>query len=121
MTILWIALGGALGSAARFIVSQWLGKLAGAAPVGILGVNVLGSFAMGLAAAVLFARTDASRATPFLITGFLGGFTTFSAFSLDAVRLWEEAKFAALAYIVASVILSILALLAGLAAGRSLT
>jgi len=84
-------------------------------------VNVAGSLAMGLAAALILEKTGAGRLQLFLMTGVLGGFTTFSAFSLDALALIERGKLAAsAAYIGGSVLLSILALVVGLWAGRAL-
>jgi len=78
-----IALGGALGATGRYVVVQLATRLTSAGfPVGTLTVNVLGSFAMGVAVIVLLGRDDpgAGRWAPLLMTGFLGGFTTFSAF-----------------------------------------
>jgi CrcB protein len=87
-------------------------------PWGTLAVNVAGSLVMGVLAALL-ARSAEARL--FLMTGALGGFTTFSAFSLDAVSLWERGDAgAAIAYAGASVAISLAALAAGLALGRAL-
>lgn len=102
-TLLQIALGGALGSVMRFLSVTAAARVLGAGfPYGTLGVNVLGSFVIGgLAVWLVGARAGVS---PVLITGFLGGFTTFSAFSLDALRLWEAgAAGAAAGYVLASV------------------
>ncbi|HZB37636.1 MAG TPA: fluoride efflux transporter CrcB [Beijerinckiaceae bacterium] len=93
-------------------------------PWSTLAVNVVGSFAMGMLAGWLAVKAGAEWSQPvrlFLATGILGGFTTFSAFSLDAVLLWERgAKYAALAYIGGSVALSIGGLLLGLFLARHL-
>lgn len=87
--------------------------------MGTLIVNVAGSFAMGLL--VVAATQGESRLGPFLLTGLLGGFTTFSAFSLDAVSLFERGQAGlAAAYVVASVALSLAALFAGLALFRGI-
>lgn len=85
-------------------------------PVGTLVVNVAGSFAMGLLAGWVAPRFDAGDAWRlFLGTGLLGGFTTFSAFSLDAARLFERGDhWMAAGYVALSVLLSIAALLGGL-------
>lgn len=119
--VLLVALGGALGSVARYGVNVWTTRAFGLGfPWGTLTVNVVGGLVMGLLAALFALRAEASpEAKLFLMTGVLGGFTTFSAFSLDAVVLWErgEAGFAA-TYVAASVALSIGALFAGLALGR---
>lgn len=116
-----VALGGAVGSALRYLSILWMGRIFGRAfPYGTLFVNVLGGFAMGVFVVVLVERADA-RWQPLLMTGLLGGFTTFSAFSLDAVTLWERGQpVLALAYVAGSVLLSLAALVAGLTVARSL-
>ncbi|GLK57813.1 CrcB protein [Methylopila capsulata] len=119
---LLVALGGALGSLARYGVNLWSVRAFGPGfPWGTLTVNVVGGFVMGLLAAVLTLRGGSSEARLFLMTGVLGGFTTFSAFSLDAVTLWERGEGTAAAiYVVVSVAVSIAALVGGLALGRAL-
>jgi CrcB protein len=117
-----VAMGGAAGSAARHLVNLAALRLAGPAfPWGTLAVNVAGSFAMGLLVELVARRFGASAEMRlFLATGVLGGFTTFSAFSLDAVTLWERgATMAAAGYVFASVAVSIAALIAGLWLARS--
>ncbi len=110
-TLIEVALGGAAGSVLRYLTVAGIG-----APLGTLAVNVIGSFAMGVLFVVLVSRIQLS---PLLMTGFLGGFTTFSAFSLDAVRLWEQGQAPqAAAYVLGSVTLSIAALIAGAALAR---
>ena len=120
MTFLSVALGGATGASARFAVNLAAARLFGMGfPVGTLCVNVLGSFAMGVLAVLLLDR--ASPLAPFLLTGVLGGFTTFSAFSLDTLMLWERGQPGlALVYVILSVAASLLAVFAGLALGRSI-
>lgn len=110
-TLTLVALGGAIGSVLRFLV--WF--LTGA-PLATLIVNIVGSFIMGVLFVLLVNRT---QAMPFLMTGVLGGFTTFSAFSLDALKLWQGGETGqALAYVLASVVLSLIAVLAGAALAR---
>ena len=118
-TLLQVALGGAIGSAARYLTNVGAARLFGAGfPWGTIIVNVAGSFLMGLLVALLVQR-DAMRLVPFLMTGILGGFTTFSAFSLDAVKLWQGGEpTVAAAYVVFSVLLSIAALMLGMALFR---
>ena len=88
-------------------------------PVAILGVNVLGSFLMGVFV-VLAAHRGLTYLSPLVMTGLLGGFTTFSAFSLEAVNLWERgATGHAALYVAASVGFSIAGLIAGLALARA--
>ncbi|MCE0507110.1 MULTISPECIES: fluoride efflux transporter CrcB [unclassified Roseivivax] len=121
-TLIQVALGGALGALARHLTGLWaLRALGPGFPWGTLSVNVAGSFAMGCLAVAL-AQAGAMRWAPFLMTGLLGGFTTFSAFSLDAVTLYERGQAGlAAGYAAASVILSLAALAAGLFLARGLT
>lgn len=111
------ACGGAIGAAGRFLVGVGATRTFGVAfPWGTLIVNVLGSLAMGLLVGFLSTRLVASESLRvFLAVGVLGGFTTFSAFSLDFVALVErKAHGAAALYAGGSVCLSIAALLCGL-------
>ncbi len=118
-TLLQVALGGAIGASARYMTNVAAMRLAGPGfPWGTVAVNVAGSFLMGVIVVVL-AHKDGTRLAPFLMTGVLGGFTTFSAFSLDALTLWERGQTAlAVAYVAGSVILSFAAIVAGMAAAR---
>ena len=118
-----VFLGGGLGAISRHAAGLAVGRIAGASfPWGTLLVNILGSFAMGLLIAWLARRSAGDLDLRLLLaTGFLGGFTTFSAFSLDAVTLYERgALTAAAGYVIASVAVSILALFAGLWLARQL-
>ena len=119
--LLQVALGGALGASARYLVGLGTLRLIGPGfPWGTLTVNVVGSFAMGLLVVVL-AEVWGNRFAPLLMTGLLGGFTTFSAFSLDAVALWERGETAlAATYVGASVIMALAALMAGMSLGRGI-
>ena len=115
---LQVALGGAIGASARYGVNILAGRIAPGLPLGTLSVNVLGCMAMGVLASVLALR-GGQHLAPLLLTGVLGGFTTFSAFALDTVTLWDRgAGGMAIGYVLASVLLSLLAVLAGLAIGR---
>lgn len=118
--ILQVALGGALGASARYTTGIAVTRLLGKSfPWGTLAVNVVGSFLMGALVVVLL-HLSANRFAPLLLTGLLGGFTTFSAFSLDAVTLHERGDMGlAAGYVGVSVVLSIAALIAGLALARS--
>jgi CrcB protein len=106
-----IALGGAIGASLRHLVAWQLTRHFGNRfPWGTLTVNVVGSFAMGLAVILLVRRLDASlhHLTPFFMTGLLGGFTTVSAFSLETILMVERGEAGlALSYVAASVILSL--------------
>jgi fluoride exporter len=121
--LLLVFAGGGLGAAARHLVNLGAARAFGIGfPWGTLAVNIAGSLAIGLLAVWLAARHEgASHLRLFLATGFLGGFTTFSAFSLDAVSLWQRGDGAlAAVYVIGSVILAIGGLFAGLALGRAL-
>jgi fluoride exporter len=120
---LTVALGGAIGSAARHGVNVLAAQWGHAFPFATLAVNTLGSLVMGLLAALLttkFAGAESFRL--FWLTGVLGGFTTFSAFSLDAFSLFQQGYTGtALFYVLASVSLSILALVVGFSLAISLS
>ena len=114
-----VALGGALGASARYGIGLAAARLFGSGfPWGTLFINVVGGFAMGL----LIGSASHDRMRVLLLgTGVLGGFTTFSAFSLETVLMIERGAFApAAAYAAASVGFSIAAVAAGLALGRSM-
>lgn len=115
--VLYAAAGGAIGTVARHLANVGFGRWLGAGfPWSTLFVNVVGGFLMGVLIEALALRFDGSvELRTFLATGILGGFTTFSAFSMDAVLLMQRGETVAAAlYIGGSVVLSILALLAGL-------
>ncbi|KGF68701.1 camphor resistance protein CrcB [Hoeflea sp. BAL378] len=118
-----VFLGGGLGAMARHLASMAVMRVSGGRfPWGTMAVNILGSLAMGLLIAWLARRSAGdSHLRLLLATGFLGGFTTFSAFSLDVATLYERgALTAAAAYVIASVTVSILALFGGLWLARQL-
>ena len=116
-TLLAVAAGGAIGASARYLFSaqalRWLGP---DFPWGTLGVNIIGSLIMGLLIEVLALKVSASaELRSFLTTGILGGFTTFSAFSLDVANLIERKDgLLAAFYAVGSVGGAVLALFIGL-------
>ncbi len=119
-----VALGGAIGASLRFAFQRLATRALGPDfPWGTLGVNVIGAFVMGVAAALLVERFpgDWGRFAPFVMTGVLGGFTTFSAFALDAVALIERGEALRLTlYTGGSVALTLAACAGGLALGRML-
>lgn len=121
---LWLALGGGLGAVARYALTAWVdGRLAMAFPAGTLAVNAAGCFAIGIVATLADegdVLTPAARL--FLVSGLLGGFTTFSAFGLDTVRLVEDGRtLAAVGNALGSVVLGVLAVAAGMTLTRQLT
>jgi len=122
MAYLIVFLGGGLGAAMRHGVNIASARAFGTGfPYGTLLINITGSLLMGLVAAYFAFKGDASQHWRlFLTTGILGGYTTFSAFSLDAALLYERGEVSAAAiYVVASVALSIAGLFAGFAVVRS--
>ncbi|MEO1552147.1 MAG: fluoride efflux transporter CrcB [Pseudomonadota bacterium] len=111
----YVALGGALGASARFSISTALGPASPAGfPVAILGINILGSFLIGVFAALLVSKGAADPWKLFLVPGLLGGFTTFSTFSLEALGLLSRGAFGAAALYIG---LSVLGALAATALG----
>ena len=110
-TLFQVALGGAIGSVLRYLMVS-----AVAAPLGTAIVNIIGSFIMGVLFILLSGRAPLSL---LLMTGVLGGFTTFSAFSLDAFRLWQTGQtIQACLYGAASVLFSLIAVALGAALAR---
>ncbi len=122
MNALWVAAGGALGAAARYGVNEIGVRLSPAFPWHTIAVNVAGCFAMGLLTGLLQSKLQLSEAARlFLITGILGGFTTFSAFAIDFAHLAERKAFLdAFGYAFGSVVLSLVAVFAGLNLARTL-
>jgi len=109
VTFLVVGVGGAIGAMLRY------GMAVAISGVGAtMAVNIIGSFLMGCAAVYLYDKSE-NPWQPFLMTGVLGGFTTFSAFSLDAMALFERGDVGQAAlYVMASVVLSIMALVLGI-------
>jgi CrcB protein len=121
---LWIGVGGFFGAVARYQLDTLITRhYRGAFPWGTLVVNLSGSFLLGVVFTMTSGRLDASPALRAALTvGFIGAYTTFSTFSLQAVRLTEEGEVAvALGYVAASVVVGVLAAWAGMAAGRAVT
>lgn len=123
LNIVLVAIGGAIGSVARYLVGVWGVKLAGPNfPWGTITVNVVGAFLIGLMVEMVARRFDASsEVRVFIVTGIIGGFTTWSSFTLDAVVLFERGDMGlAAVYLLASLVVSFAAIFAGLALGRAL-
>ncbi len=131
--LLIVAAGGAIGAGLRHLVGLGVLRFLGSAfPVGTMSVNIVGSFAMGILVAWLAFKADLSgwlgmvfgsgqNLRLFLATGVLGGFTTFSAFSVDALLLWERGEAGiAVVYVLGSVVLSLAGIFSGLALVRAL-
>lgn len=121
--IFWVAAGGAVGAAARYLVNVTAGKWLGSEfPWGTFAANVAGCFVMGVLISLMAHRWNVSlEMRAFLTTGVLGGFTTFSAFSLDFAVLYErKAYLLAALYALGSVGLCLVAVFAGLLLVRHL-
>ena len=115
--ILAVAAGGSLGSVARYLVGIGFGKLLGSKfPWGTLFINITGSLLIGVFAGLFAVRWNLPQAVRiFLVVGICGGYTTFSTFSLDSFYLIQRGEVAAAAaYMIASVVLSVGALIAGI-------
>lgn len=118
---LWICLGGAAGTGARYLLSTWIAQAAGGGfPVGTLAVNLIGSFLLGLVMHVAIATDLLPPALRLaLATGVLGGFTTYSSFNYETLRLMEGGAWPLAALNVAATVAGCLvAGLLGLALGR---
>ncbi len=123
MRSLWIGVAGFFGAVARYQLDTLISRHArGAFPWGTLVVNITGCFLLGLLLSVSSGRLDANPTLRTALTvGFVGAYTTFSTFSLQAVRLTEDGAVGlALGYVAASVAIGLLAAWAGMAAGRAL-
>ena len=119
--ILSIALGGALGAVSRHLLAERLQHVFGSGfPSGIMIVNILGSFLMGLMISLFATKMNVSQEMrAFVTVGLLGGFTTFSTFSMETVLLIERGQAGlAMGYAAGSVLLAIGGLLGGLWLGR---
>ncbi|CCV06779.1 Protein crcB homolog [Mesorhizobium metallidurans STM 2683] len=120
--LLLVVVGGGIGAGIRHLTNIGALRLVGPNfPWGTMAINVVGSFVMGLFIAIMMRRGGSAELRLFVATGILGGFTTFSAFSLDFATLWERgATLPAFGYALASVIGAIIALFLGLWLARSL-
>jgi CrcB protein len=120
---LWIALGGAIGAALRHLLNIGIARIAGSDfPWHTMLINISGSFVMGMLISLMALRWNVgNEVRAFLTTGILGGYTTFSAFSLDfAVLVERKAYGLAGAYALGSVVPSLAAIFAGMALARAL-
>ncbi|MCD1632183.1 fluoride efflux transporter CrcB [Martelella mediterranea] len=116
-----VAAGGALGSVGRHFVGVLATRMGAITfPWGTLAVNIIGSLLIGLLVeAVARVLNESAEARMFIVIGFLGGFTTFSSFSLDAMNMIERGDvLPAIAYVIGSVAIGLGAVWAGLAIGR---
>lgn len=124
MRFLWICLGGAAGTGARYLLSGWLLRVAGPGfPWGTLAVNLVGSFLLGLLMHVaLTTELLSTTARLALTTGVIGGFTTYSTFNYETLRLFQEgAWLLGILNLAATVVGCLIAGALGLLSGRFLT
>lgn len=119
---LWVGVGAMVGGMARYGISQGLSDLWGRAlPYGTFVVNVTGSFVIGLVMAVLLERVGDPVWRLLLVTGFLGGYTTFSSYSFELVTMLLGGRIGwAAGYLIASNVLGVAGCLLGTIAGRAL-
>ena len=123
MIILLIALGGAMGSVARYLLGQAVQSALSHHnfPIGTLAVNILGCFAIGVLAKVLMHGQTELPVRAFLMIGFCGGFTTFSTFTLETFAFIQGGEWARAAlYVGMSAVICVVATAAGFAIGRPL-
>ena len=97
MVVLWVGAGGVIGAIMRYLTVTWVNSaIGGAFPYGTLAVNAVGCFVIGLVVGFWDARHPlSSEAQAFLVVGVLGGFTTFSAFGMETVRLMRDGAYVA--------------------------
>lgn len=123
MTFVLVFLGSGIGGALRHGVNTLAERFGGTSfPVSTLTVNIVGSFLIGMVAETFAQKAQLpANLRLFLATGLIGGFTTFSAFALDVVTLWERGRgLVAVTYVVVSVLVGVVALLAGMALIKAL-
>lgn len=123
MTFAWIAVGGAAGAVSRYVLQGWVDDLAGGRfPWGTFAINISGSFALGVLFALAVDRAILSPEVRVpLMVGFISAYTTFSTLMLESWRLVEEGDLVfALANLLGSVVVGMIAVVAGLALGRAL-
>jgi CrcB protein len=120
-TFLQVAIGGAVGAALRYASVLFATRsFGGSFPIGTLSVNVIGSLIMGFLV-IFLTQKNLMNLSPLLLIGVLGGFTTFSAFSLDSYNLFSAGEISgAIYYLFLSIFLSIVALLLGIYLARYL-
>src|SRR3954468_19908249 len=118
MEYLWVGVGGFVGANARYVISNWMvARLGVAFPWHTFLINVTGSFVIGLLLTILVQRTSIAPAWRlFLVVGFLGGYTTFSSYSIETIALIADGKWIpAVAYVMGSNGLALIATLGGVA------
>ncbi|MGG3737099.1 fluoride efflux transporter CrcB [Aeribacillus pallidus] len=86
--MIWVIIGGALGAAGRYLLTNWIGKMNVPFPIGTLTVNLLGSFGLGWVVSHIWS----SQWKSIFLIGICGAFTTYSSFMLDAIQLWKEKR-----------------------------
>ncbi|AJI53040.1 fluoride efflux transporter CrcB [Francisella philomiragia] len=119
LLLILVGIGGGLGAMSRFALTQATASISKQIPIGILMCNIIGSLIIGMMAAFLiqtklFNEDISTYVRSLFVTGFLGGFTTFSSFSLDILNLLQRGEaLLAIGYILVSVIVSLIAVILG--------
>ncbi|AJI75676.1 crcB-like family protein [Francisella philomiragia subsp. philomiragia ATCC 25015] len=119
LLLILVGIGGGLGAMSRFALTQATASISKQIPIGILLCNIIGSLIIGMIAAFLiqtklFNEDISTYVRSLFVTGFLGGFTTFSSFSLDILNLLQRGEaLLAISYILVSVIVSLIAVILG--------
>lgn len=123
MELMAIFIGGGLGAVSRFFLARWVNESVNVFfPLGTLAVNMIGCFAIGVAFGLFTAFASPNTAKAFVITGFLGGFTTFSSFGLETVNLIRAGKSLTAALNVSlSVVIGLALVTLGLLAARAIS
>ncbi|MEN8836622.1 MAG: fluoride efflux transporter CrcB [Celeribacter marinus] len=118
--LIQVAIGGAIGASARYLTGVGIARVLGKGfPWGTLTVNFVGSVLMGVIIVIL-AHENGNKFAPLIMTGVLGGFTTYSAFSLDAITIFERGEIGlAAAYVIGTLVLALGGIALGLYAARS--
>ena len=121
-TALWVGIGGFFGAIARYVVAGWASRADETFPYGTFAVNVSGSFLLGLVIGLMGERVVLHPDLRVAVTvGFVGAYTTFSTFAFETFELGETKAFGVAALnVVASIVVGLVAIWAGLAAGRSI-
>jgi fluoride exporter len=122
MRFLWVALGGALGSIARYAVGAWIfNRMEGRFPYGTFVINITGCFIIGLALTILDTHPELPSAWRLTVPiGFVGAYTTFSTFEMETYRTAQERPSIALFYVVSSVVLGYFAVYLGIQTSKLL-
>jgi CrcB protein len=120
MNLLWVAAGSAIGGVTRYYIGMWVTNASGNHTIGTVLINIAGSFAIGMFLPLSADRSWSNALVLFVSVGFLGGFTTFSAFSWHTYEYWQSGEIGrAVLNVAMSVGLSLLAVWAGASVAKA--